>query len=57
MSMVVMREDEAPRTVHANLSLVLQVAFVGHNDNRESVLILYPTDLLVESTYLLERIA
>ena len=54
MSMVVMREDEAPRTVHANLALILQVALVRNDDDGEPILVLHAEDLLVEGADLLE---
>jgi len=45
------------RTIHSNLSFVLQVTLVGHNNNRERVLVLYSEDLLVEGADLFEGVA
>ena len=35
------------RTIHANLTLVFEITFVGYDDDRERVLILDAKDLLV----------
>jgi hypothetical protein len=43
--------------VHPDLTLVLQITLVSDNDNGESVLILDPKDLLVESADFFKRIA
>ena len=44
------------RTIHPDLTLVLQVALVGNEDDREAILVLHPQDLLVECADFLERI-
>jgi len=44
-------------TVHANLSLVFEVTFVGYDDDGEGVLVFDTEDLLVERAYFLERVA
>ena len=51
-----MRKREK-RTVHSNLSVVLEVALVGDNDDWERVLVLDTQNLLVECADFLERIA
>jgi len=43
--------------VHAHLALVLQIAFVGHYDDWEGVLVFDTEDLLVECTDFLERVS
>jgi len=45
------------QTIHPNLSFILQIALVGNDDNRESILILDPKDLLVERADFLKRVA
>ena len=42
-------------TVHADLTLVLEVALISDEDHREIVLVLYPKNLLMKLVYLLER--
>jgi len=42
--------------IHADLTLVFQVALVGHNDHWECVLVLHTQDLLVVRAYLLEGV-
>ena len=44
-------------TVHADLSLVFEIAFVGDDDDGEGVLVFDAEDLLVEGAYFLERVA
>jgi hypothetical protein len=51
------RVVSALHTVHANLALVLEIAFVSHNNNRERVLVLDSQDLLVENADFLERVS
>lgn len=43
--------------IHSNLSLILQIALVSHDDDRERILVLHTKNLLMESTNFLERIA
>jgi len=43
--------------VHADLTLVFQIALVRHDDNGERVLVLHTEDLLVECADFFERIA
>ena len=49
-------QERPARTVHANLTLVLEVTFVRNDDDRERVLVLHPEDLLVERADFLERV-
>lgn len=44
------------RTIHAHLTLILQITLVGDNDDRELIHILNSENLLVEGTDLLERV-
>lgn len=48
--------ESVQRTVHANLSFVLQITFVRDNNNGERVLILYSQDLLMEGTDFFKRV-
>jgi hypothetical protein len=45
------------RTIHAHLALVLEIAFVGNDDDGERVLVLYSEDLLVERRDFFKRVA
>ena len=44
-------------TVHPNLALVLEIAFVSNEHHRKVILILDPKDLLMELVDLLERLS
>ena len=44
------------RTVHPNLALVFQVALIGDQDDRETVLVLDSQDLLVERANFFEGV-
>jgi len=48
---------EIATLVHAHLPLILQIALVCHNDDREGVSILDAKDLLMERADFLERVA
>jgi hypothetical protein len=52
----VRREKKLRLTIHSNLSLILKITLVGHDDDRERVLVLDAKNLLVERADLLERI-
>lgn len=43
--------------IHSNLSLILEIALVSHDNDRERILILNTEDLLMESANFLKRIA
>ena len=43
-------------TVHAHLTLVLEIALVSDEDHREVVLVFHPQDLLMELVDFLERL-
>lgn len=43
--------------IHSNLSFILKIALVSHDDDRERILVLHTKDLLMESANFLERIA
>jgi len=43
-------------TVHADLALKFEVAFVCHDDDGERILVLHAQDLLVERADFLERV-
>ena len=45
-----------PRTVHADLALKLEVAFVCDDDDGERILVLHAQNLLVERADFLERV-
>jgi hypothetical protein len=47
-------EDCNSPTIHSDLSLILEVAFVCYYDDGEGVLVLHSEDLLVECADLLE---
>jgi hypothetical protein len=53
----VRRRNKLRLTIHSNLSLILKITLVGHDDDRERVLVLDAKNLLVERADLLERIA
>ena len=44
-------------TVHANLTLVLEIAFVSNEHHRKVILVLDPEDLLMELVDFLERLS
>jgi len=48
---------EIAALVHANLTLVLEIALIGDHNDGERVLILHPEDLLVEGADFLEGVA
>ena len=50
-------EKTRRHTVHANLTLVFEIALVRYDDDREGVLVLDAKNLLVKSADLLERVA
>lgn len=43
--------------IHSNLSLILKIALVSYDDNRERILVLHTKNLLMESANFLERVA
>ena len=45
------------RTIHADLPFVFQVALIGDQDDRETILVFYPQDLLVERADFLKGIS
>jgi hypothetical protein len=45
------------RTVHANLTLELEITLVGNDNDREPVLVLDTENLLVEGSDLFKRVA
>jgi hypothetical protein len=49
--------EKCARTIHANLALVLKIAFVRDDNDGEGVLILNTEYLLVEGANFLERVA
>jgi len=48
---------EVAALIHSDLSLILKITLVGHDDDRKRILILDAKNLLVESANFLERIA
>lgn len=48
---------EVTALIHANLSLILKITLVSHDNDRERILVLHAENLLMESANFLERIA
>lgn len=51
------KRRDTQHTVHAHLALILEIALVGHDNDRERVLVLDSEDLLVERRDFFKRVA